>query len=248
VSDDHDKAIQVVEVDRPDALRMHPVVRAMLDAGPRPEDMRELLAIQREWEAGEARKAYTAAMVSLKAALPAVVGRDTEVRYTGQKGLVHYWHTSLAAAVDAVVPHLTTHGFSHGWEPSTSERTVTITCRLTHCAGHSESATISAPPDTGGKKNPAQAVASTITLLQRYTLLSILGIATADMKDPRPAAPDLVDVAKNQRAAAHVRSIGRDIEEAERAIGRPSVEWTTDDLGKLRQWLTTPRREPGEEG
>ncbi len=244
MSDDHDKAIQVVEVDRPDALRMHPVVRAMLDAGPRPEDIGKLLSVQREWEAGEARKAYTAAMVSLKAALPAVIGRDQVVAY----GQTRYTHTSLAAAVDAVVPHLTAHGFSHGWEPSTSERTVTITCRLTHCAGHSESATISAPPDTGGKKNPAQAVASTITLLQRYTLLSILGIATADMKDPRPASPDLVDVAKNQRAAAHVRSIGRDIEEAERAIGRPSVEWTTEDLGKLRQWLTTPRREPGEEG
>jgi hypothetical protein len=42
---------------------------------------------------------------------------------------------------------------------------------------------MTAPIDTSGSKSPAQGVASTITLLQRYTALSLLGIATADMKD-----------------------------------------------------------------
>jgi len=93
-------------------------------------------------------------------------------------------------ALDSVTEPLTRHGFSLGWVPTTGDRgEVRVTCRLTHAEGHSEETTLVAPPDTSGLKNPAQAIASTITLLQRYTALSLLGIATADTTDPTPDEP-----------------------------------------------------------
>jgi len=49
--------------------------------------------------------------------------------------------------------------------------------------GHSESVTLQSATDDSGKKNNIQALGSAITYLQRYTLLSITGLATEDQDD-----------------------------------------------------------------
>lgn len=248
------KHTAIVAAPHAELTRMHPVVSAAIAAGADATQLRELLAIQRDWEAGEARKSFTRAMVALKRELPTVLDRDSVVDYSSTKGRTRYTHTSLAAAVTAVTEPLTNHGFSVAWVPRTTDRMVEVTCRITHSDGHSEETTIAAPPDTSGSKSPAQAVASTITLLQRYAMLSLLGIATADMADPTHAAEpprDGVDTARNMRAAAHVEKQGRTRAEAERHLGRPVAEWTGADLDKLRAWIDVPRkaqeRQPGED-
>ena len=60
---------------------------------------------------------------------------------------------------------------------------MSVTCTLTHEQGHSESVTLSAPFDTSGSKNAIQAIGSTITYLERYTLLAITGLSASDMED-----------------------------------------------------------------
>lgn len=240
MSDDHGAALAVVERDNTE--RMHPMVRAAMGQELDPATLRELLAVQREWEAGEAKRAYTRAMVDLKRDLPSVLSHDQTVDYSSRKsGRTHYTHTSLAAAVDAVIEPLCRHGFSHSWEPQTAGRDVSVTCTLTHSEGHQQSTTLTAPPDTSGMKNPAQAVASTITLLQRYSLLSLLGIATADMHDPERASAssdDVVDVSRNLKAAAALRRYDRTTAEAEKHLDKPVAKWTGADLERLREWLT----------
>jgi hypothetical protein len=240
MSDTHEvpRAIQVA---LPDAQRLSPMVAAAMASGPTPDVLRELLAVQREWEAGEARRAYTMALVDLKRDLPAVIDRDTVVDYSGAKGRTRYAHASLAGVMQAVTEPLARHGFSLAWTPeTTAERLVTVTARLTHREGHAESCTISAPPDTSGSKSPAQAVASTITLLSRYSALALLGIATADMREDRdaePEDPEAVDQARNLRAAAAIRARGILVEEAEAQVGSESKDWTAADLATLRAWL-----------
>lgn len=234
-------------IEKADALAakavLHPAVERVLQNNPTPETLREILALQRDWEAGEAKRAYTRALVQLRQDLPAVIKRDMTVDYSGAKGRVRYTHTSLAAAMEAVLPALTAHGFSLAWTPGTTDRSVSVTATLTHRDGHSESATLSAPADTSGNKSPAQAVASSVTLLQRYTALSILGIATADMKDPEsgdePKADpgEMVDTQRNMRAVAAITKAGKTKKEAEKLVDRPVQKWTTSDLDKLREWL-----------
>jgi hypothetical protein len=83
-------------------------------------------------------------------------------------------------------------------------------------------------------------VASTITLLSRYSALSLLGIATADMREDRdaePEDPEAVDQARNLRAAAAIRARGILVEEAEAQVGSVSQDWTAADLATLRAWL-----------
>jgi ERF superfamily. len=237
MSDPNHKAITTAE--HHDIQRMHPLVSAAMAAGSLdPGTLRELLELQRDWERGEAKKAYTRALVALKRDMPAVIARDQEVDYTGKSGQrTRYRHTSLAAALDAVSEPLTAHGFSLAWEPRTEGNTVHVTCRLTHAEGHSETTTISAPVDTSGSKSPAQGVASTITLLSRYTALALLGIATADMRDPTgDPDPSRVDASRNLRAMAALQKYGMTVEDIEKRAGGPVSEWTAEDLDKLRAW------------
>ena len=257
MSDSHEKAITLVE--RQEAERMHPLVRAAMAVkdGLDPATLRELLAVQREWEAGEAKRAYDRAMVELKRDLPSVLNRDQLVDYAKKDGTARttYRHTSLAAAVDAVIDPLTNHGFSHSWTPSTADRDVIVVTKLTHVEGHHEECTLSAPPDTTGHKNAAQAKASTITLLSRYGLLSLLGIATADMREPTgqpDGATDAVDQARNLKAAAALGNYGKTRDEAEQYLEKELKDWTVADLTVLRDWVrekpAESNREPGGEG
>lgn len=240
MSDPTHEIVKVDPIDPPQ--RMHPLVSAAMSAGQvDPATLRELLAVQREWEAGEARKAYTRALAALKRDLPTVIERDQLVDYTSKGGRTRYTHASLAGVMDAITEPLTRHGFSLSWTPAIGDRNVRVTCRITHSEGHHEEASLEAPPDNSGHKNPAQAIASTVTLLQRYTALALLGIATADMPEPtgeRRPSPGDVDPRKNLAAAAHIAKIGRSREAAEAHVGRPVSEWTAFDLGKLREWIS----------
>jgi len=254
MSDTHDKGA-LVHV----SGQMHPMVAAAMAGHPDPATIEKMMDLQERWERGEARKAFTRAMVDLKRNLPAVLDRDQTVSYS----TTHYTHTSLAAAVSAVTEILTDHGFTATWHPSTTDRDVVVTCRLQHVGGHCEETVMSAPPDTSGHKNPAQARMSTVTLLSRYTLLSMLGIATADMKDPsapEPSPADAVKVnqAKNLAAASRLSNYGKTRAQAEAYLGVAVADWTAADLGKLSEWVRPPGavapedeppvREPGEEG
>lgn len=233
MSDTHTTVMATVE---PTALpaRMHPLVGAAMAQGQSldPETLSKLLDVQQRYEAAEAKKAYTAAMVGLKNDLPTVLARDQLVKFKDVK----YTHTSLAHAVEKVVPILTCHGFSHSWIPRTADRKVEVTCRLTHSEGHSEECTLDSEPDKSGMKSGPQAIASTITLLQRYSLLALLGIATADMKEPDADRDTSAEVNpdRNLNAVAKLAKLGIKRELAEKHVGRPVDRWTGADIEKLR--------------
>lgn len=255
MSDTHGKALTVIE--RHDTQHMSPVVAAglaILEKHPSPETLRELLSVQREWEAGEALKAYTAALIELKRDLPTVIERDQKVDFTNRSGQrTFYRHASLAQVMEAVTEPLTRHGFSLTWHPSTNKGDVEVVCRLTHRGGHFvETRPVSAPIDNTGNKSPAQGVASTITLLQRYTACSLLGIATRDHVDPvgaseKPAVdPDHVDTNRNMKACGRLSEYGKTRKQAEEFLKRRVGDWTAADIDRLSEWCkSAPAREAG---
>src|SRR6185437_5173035 len=84
----------------------------------------------------------------------------------------------------AVCPLLASVGISHHWDVSENDKgAISVTCALTHQLGHKETVTLSAPPDASGKKNAIQQKGSTITYLERYTFLALVGLATVDQDD-----------------------------------------------------------------
>lgn len=244
--DDH-KAITAIEVSE---TELHPMVRGAIGsmATMDPATIRELMALQREWQADQAKAKFTNALVDLKRALPAVIKHDETVDYTGDSGKrVYYTHTSLALVVDSVTSILGDHGFCLTWDPGTEGGKVRVTATLTHLAGHSRSTTLEAPPDSKGGKSAPQAVASTVTLLQRYTALALLGIATTDMREPTaekmsPAKAAVVDVRKNVEASAQISARGLSVKEVEELVGRPVKEWTAADRETARDWFRSKTR------
>lgn len=139
--------------------------------------LEKLMGLQERWDANEARKAYVAAMTAFKAE-PVNIGKLKHVRFVTQKGVTEYDHAELSDVTDAIVPALSKHGLSHRWNVKQDGTTITVECVMTHELGHSESVSMTAPPDASGGKNSIQQIASTVTYLQRYTLLAITGQST----------------------------------------------------------------------
>lgn len=162
------------------------MIRMAVEGNADLDKLEKLLTIQERWEAGEARKAYHKAMADFKAN-PPKIDKDKKVGYTTQKGNVGYAHASLANVTDKISTELSKHGLSASWATKQNGQ-VMVTCKITHVKGHSEETTLSAPADVSGAKNAIQAIGSTITYLERYTLLALAGLATHDMDDDGIAA------------------------------------------------------------
>lgn len=149
-----------------------------LKSGASIEQLQGLLALQKDWEANEARKAYVAAMAEFKKNPPEIFKRK-EVAF----GETRYSHATIGDVTSLTVEGLAKNGFSHRWDTRQDGGRIIVSCILTHNLGHSESTVLEAAPDSSGKKNAIQQVASTVTYLQRYTLLAACGLATKDMED-----------------------------------------------------------------
>lgn len=142
-------------------------------------EMREILALKREYEADEARKAFVAAMADFKAEAGAVtIAKNKHVSFTTQKGKTEYWHAELHDITRALVPIMARHGLSHAWT-FRQDKGITVGCIITHRNGHkSDPVEMTAQADDSGGKNTIQSIASTKTYLERYTLLAATGMAT----------------------------------------------------------------------
>lgn len=172
-----DRAQQIATTTPADLLRL--AIEQKAD----PTYMRELMVLQRDWEANEARKAYVSAMAAFKAE-PLSIVKDKRVAFSGTA----YTHATIGNVVGVICGGLGRHGFSHRWNTEQPDGNVVVTCIITHELGHSESTSLTARPDDSGKKNSIQQIASTISYLERYTLLAATGMATSDQPDDDAAS------------------------------------------------------------
>lgn len=146
------------------------------------DKLEKLMALQERWEAGEARKAFVAAMAAFKAEPMEILKRKL-VSFGQGANKTEYKHAELSDAIDVIVPAMGKHGLSHSWTVKQAGAAITVACVITHQLGHSETVEITAEPDKSGGKNAIQSVASTISYLERYTLLAATGMATKGMDD-----------------------------------------------------------------
>ena len=172
-------AQQVQHQEAPQALSPIEQLTAMKDMGLTPADMKEMLAVQKDYDAMQAEKAFNIALANFKAE-DILITKDKDVAF----GQTAYSHASLGNVVSIAVPYMSKHGLSHRWKTEQGEGgLVTVTFVLTHIAGHSEETSLQAKPDDSGKKNAIQQVSSTITYLERYTFLAGTGLAVEDQND-----------------------------------------------------------------
>ena len=142
------------------------------------DKLEKLMDLQQRWEANQSRKAFVAALNAFKAAPPKLT-KNKDVAYGNTK----YSHASLDHVSAAIGKALSDNGLSHRWDTEQQQGVIRVTCILTHDAGHTERTTLEAGADQSGQKNSIQAIGSTISYLQRYTLLAATGMAVGDQDD-----------------------------------------------------------------
>ncbi len=156
----------------PDPTRL---LEIAVTSGAGADQLKELMYLQERWEDREAKKAYVRAMARFRGDCPSIekTRKGHNTKYAG-----------LADILEIINPIMEECGLSHGWttRPLEDGRTE-VTCTVTHVDGHSERTSLAARDETSGSKNDIQAMGSTVSYLERYTLTAILGIATKDQDD-----------------------------------------------------------------
>lgn len=178
------------------------MIAQAISSGASVETLEKLMGLQERFQAAQARKAFDAAISEAKSKIP-VIGRNA----TGHNNKRYADFATIARTID---PVLSAHGLSYRFRSHQDDR-VHVTCILSHRDGHSEEATIAGPPDGSGNKNAIQAIGSTLTYLQRYSLSQMLGLASSEDDDARTAIAG--PISDDQRAELQklIDSTGSDI-------------------------------------
>ena len=237
------------------------LVSQAMNQGLSMEHIQALLNMKRDEEDRAARKEYVAALSAAKAEFP-VMAKGKRVAYPGKDGKpgTEFFHATLGQITSTITPILGRHGLSISWPSKRDKDRVCVCCEITHEGGHSErSEELYAPTDTTGSKGNLQAVGSTMTYLQRYTLTAALGLGFVDdddgnagsPPDPEPPKPETPEQAADREERDHLRSLptraqktlaklsllGVTREDAEYGtpcgVGKPAEEWEDQDYQDL---------------
>lgn len=146
-----------------------------LDKGQSPDVLDKFMSLAERWEKTQARKAFDIAIARAKAEIPVI--SKTATGHNSKK------YADFAAIARAIDPIISKHGLSYRFRTVQTEKAISVTCVLSHEAGHFEETTLSGPADQTGNKNAIQAIGSTLTYLQRYSLVQALGLAAAEDDD-----------------------------------------------------------------
>lgn len=201
------------------------------------DKLTKLMELQREYNADLARKAFFHALTDFQSKSPEL-RKSKEVAF----GDTQYFYAPLADIVRQIKDTCKACSLSYRWEIQDNKEEIKVSCIITHSDGHSERTTMTANPDTSGKKNAIQARGSAIEYMKRYTLIGALGLSTADT-DIDARMPELdIDKLHRQYMALYDRIVEKD--EKFRSAGDPD-NWKTDRtpalyvqaIGKARQIL-----------
>ena len=137
--------------------------------------LEKLMALQERWEATQARKHFFSALSEFQKKCP-VLKKTKLVSFKDTR----YRYAPLSEITKSIQSLIGICGLTYRWEIKEDATNITVTCIVTHSGGHSETTSMTSIADNTGSKNAIQARGSTITYLERYTLLGALGISSAD--------------------------------------------------------------------
>ena len=162
----------------------------------------------------QAKEAYYKAMAWWASDAPVII-KDKEVSYKAGGGTTAYKHAGLGNVTQAINTSMSQYGLHASWTTTQPEGKITVECVVTHELGHSESTSLTADADTSGSKNPIQAIGSTVSYLERYTILALTGLATHEDNDGITKEPE---EAINDQMFADLTSLISEVKANEKAF------------------------------
>ena len=213
------------------------------------EQLSKLMDLQERWEANEARKAFVVAKAAFKAEAPTIT-KNKHVGFKSRKegaASTDYNHATLDNVAETLSPILSKHGLTYAWETQQSDGgLITVTCVLTHVMGHSDRVSLRAGLDQSGNKNNIQAVGSTVTYLQRYTLLSITGMATTDQDNDGMGNVEMISPEQKDELVATMKETRADTSAFLKYFGVPSLdELPVTEFDRAVDMMAAKKRQGG---
>jgi hypothetical protein len=192
------------------------------------EKLDALISAQERIKKINAETAFNEAFAKMQAGLPVVIKRGL----IKVEGNVRSKYARYEDIVEKIRPVLSEHGFSIRHETKQLEGgMIEITGVLAHRDGHSVKDVFTTKADSGGKMNDIQRIGSAISYGKRYTLSSLVGIATAgedddgnatgartSAKDRKPAPPaagsdgkgeEVITDGQRKRLWTIIKNVGR---------------------------------------
>lgn len=195
---EHDGGQALVPAAKPKRRAPAPVSMSPMDMlamavqrGGGADELAKLWDIAEKVRQQQAHQAFVTAMTRFKQNPPTIrKTREADVR-SRREGAASfaYKFANLADVCNAVVSSLSAVGIAHSWSTAQEGDTISVKCTLTHEAGHSQSTMLSAGLDLSGGKTTLQGLGSTVSYLERYTLLAACGLAVDDEQDDDGAGP-----------------------------------------------------------
>lgn len=149
------------------------------------DKLEKLMALYERDEARKSQVAFNRDFAAMQSDIT-TVSKGSKVDYSTAKGRTTYSFATLEDIVDMVRPVLQKHGFAVSFKVNTL-KDVNVQCSLMHKEGHSIETAMTLKEDKSGGKNDVQALGSSISYAKRYTLSSLLNIATRDDDDAQAA-------------------------------------------------------------
>ena len=208
----NDLPLQIVRPEANDLIAM--AIKQDFDVG----RLEKLLEMQEKHERRQAEKEFYKAMAAFKENPPKILKDTLATIPTKSGGAMKYRYARLGAVCAALTESLAQHGLSASWQTVQDSGLITVTCTLEHRGGHTRSTSLTGPMSENGI-SVVQKLASTVTFLQRYTLLAIAGIATLDQddddghaasrqyRDPSPSTPPPPPADETGRVVGEIEEI-----------------------------------------
>lgn len=232
------------------------MISSAIQSGASIDIMRGLFDLQKEWEANEARKAFYKDFSLFKENVPKIL-KNKDVSFTNRSGIkTEYRHATLDKMLDTLCVELSKYNLSVSWKTEnlqpiqmTSDNKtvlvdrVKVTCVLSHSLGHTESTSLEGSSDLSGGKNSIQAIGSTTSYLERYTLKAILGISESGDDTDGLLPPEKVSEEQAKEIINLLQSTNSNIQAFFKMFDIQDVKNMTVDKYKIAiQWLNSKKQ------
>jgi len=179
------------------------------------DKLEKLMQLQLRWSEQEARKAYLHAFARFQSIVPTI--RKSKEGHG-------YKYAPLGDIAHQIRESLQECGLSYRFEIQDAGEVITVTCIVSHVDGHSERTSMTGAPDDSGRKSGIQSRASTVSYLQRYSLVGALGLTTADEDIDGRMMAGVITPEQAAAITARLDSTGSDISKFCRVLGISSIE------------------------
>lgn len=192
------------------------------------EILERIAALEERVAARNARDSFFRALSDFQSEI-GPIPKTSAIKVTrGGTTEVRSRYASLDKIVEYIRPFLRTHGFIYHWNSIIRENgNVCITCFLRHIDGHTESADFEfAQKDASAPgMNGVQIAGSARTYGERYSLIQVLGLTTADPDDDGNAAggSELITAEQVQQLHTKIIEVGAHYERFLNFVGVESL-------------------------